>query len=299
MNEFLQHTLNGLSIGSIYALLALGYTMVYGILGMINFAHSEIYMMGAFGAYYISKYLNLGTPSVTNFAIGLTGAVMFAALIGFLVEKLAYKPLRNSPKMNVLITAIGVSILFQFGGQIIFGADPKAFPTLIEDKNLFSLFDSPVHLTDLLIYFVSFASLGILSFIIFKTQTGRAMRAVSLRPDMTPLMGINNDKIISMTFIIGSALAGVAAVLVSIKYPKIDPMMGVRIGMASFVAAVFGGIGSLHGAVVGGFLLGLGETYLIGYGASTYRDAFSFVLLIIVLLYKPTGLFGTTRKEKI
>jgi branched-chain amino acid transport system permease protein len=299
MDEFLQHTLNGLSIGSIYALIALGYTMVYGILGMINFAHSEIYMMGAFGAYYISKYLHLDTPSVTNFAIGLTGAVLFAALIGFLVEKLAYKPLRNSPKMNVLITAIGVSILFQFGGQIIFGADPKSFPTLIEDKNLFSLFDSPIHLTDLLIYFVSFASLAILSFIIFKTQTGRAMRAVSLRPDMTPLMGINNDKIISMTFIIGSALAGVAAVLVSIKYPKIDPMMGVRIGMASFVAAVFGGIGSLHGAVVGGFLLGLGETYLIGYGASTYRDAFSFVLLIIVLIYKPTGLFGTTRKEKI
>ncbi|MBC7420808.1 MAG: branched-chain amino acid ABC transporter permease [Bdellovibrio sp.] len=299
MQEFLQHTLNGLSIGSIYALLALGYTMVYGILGMINFAHSEIYMMGAFGAFYTARFLGLDTPSVLNFAIGLCGAVLFAAAVGFLVEKFAYKPLRNSPKMNVLITAIGVSILFQFGGQIIFGADPKAFPTLIEDQNLFSLFDSPIHLTDLLIYFVSFASLGILSFIIFKTQTGRAMRAVSTRPDMTPLMGINNNKIISMTFVIGSALAGVAAVLVSIKYPKIDPMMGVRIGMASFVAAVFGGIGSLHGAVVGGFLLGLGETYLIGYGASTYKDAFSFVILIIVLLYKPTGLFGTTRREKI
>ncbi|MBC7741656.1 MAG: branched-chain amino acid ABC transporter permease [Bdellovibrionaceae bacterium] len=299
MQEFLQHTLNGLSVGSIYALLALGYTMVYGILGMINFAHSEIYMMGAFGTFYLSKWFHLGTPSLLNFTIGLLGGMIFAAVIGFLVEKLAYKPLRDSPKMNVLITAIGVSILFQFGGQIIFGADPKSFPTLIEDKNLFSLFDSPIHLTDLLIYFVSFASLGILSFIIFKTQTGRAMRAVSTRPDMTPLMGINNNKIISMTFIIGSALAGIAAVLVSIKYPKIDPMMGVRIGMASFVAAVFGGIGSLHGAVIGGFLLGLGETYLIGYGASTYKDAFSFVILIIVLLYKPTGLFGTTRKEKI
>ncbi len=299
MQEFLQHTLNGLSIGSIYALLALGYTMVYGILGMINFAHSEIYMMGAFGAFYTARFLNLDTPSVLNFAIGLLGAVSFAAIVGFLVEKFAYKPLRKSPKMNVLITAIGVSILFQYGGQIIFGADPKSFPALIEDKNLFSLFDSPIHLTDLLIYFVSFASLGILSFIIFKTQTGRAMRAVSTRPDMTPLMGISNNKIISATFVIGSALAGVAAVLVSIKYPKIDPMMGVRIGMASFVAAVFGGIGSLHGAVVGGFLLGLGETYLIGYGASTYKDAFSFVILIIVLLYKPTGLFGQTRKEKI
>lgn len=299
MQEFLQHTLNGLSVGSIYALVALGYTMVYGILGMINFAHSEIYMMGAFAAYYLAKFFDLGTPSPMNFTLGLLGAALIAGLIGYLVEKFAYKPLRNSAKMNVLITAIGVSILFQFGGQIIFGADPKSFPTLIEDKNLFSLADSPVHLTDLLIYFVSFASLAILSFIIYKTQVGRAMRAVSTRPDMTPLMGINNDKIISVTFIVGSALAGIAAVLVSIKYPKIEPMMGVKIGTASFVAAVFGGIGSLHGAVVGGFLLGLGEYYIIGYGASTYRDAFSFFILICVLLYKPTGLFGTTRKEKI
>lgn len=299
MQEFLQHTLNGLSFGSIYALVALGYTMVYGILGMINFAHSEIYMMGAFGAYYVARFLNLNTPSPLNFSIGLLGAALFAGVIGYLVEKLAYKPLRHSAKMNVLITAIGVSILFQFGGQIIFGADPKSFPELIEDRVIFNIFESQMHLTDLLIYFVSFVALAVLSFIIFKTQTGRAMRAVSTRPDMTPLMGINNNKIISMTFIIGSVLAGIAAVLVSIKYPKIDPMMGVKIGTSSFVAAVFGGIGSLHGAVVGGFLLGLAEYYLIGYGASTYKDALSFLILIFVLLYKPTGLFGTTKKEKI
>ena len=299
MQEFLQHTLNGLSFGSIYALVALGYTMVYGILGMINFAHSEIYMMGAFSCYYLARYLKIDTPNPLHFAIGVMGAALCAGLLGFLVEKFAYKPLRDSPKMNILITAIGVSILFQFGGQIIFGADPKAFPDLIKDEELFRIFDSPFHLTDLLIYVVSFVSLAVLSFIIFKTQTGRAMRAVSTRPDMTPLMGINNNKIISATFIMGSALAGVAAVLVSIKYPKIDPMMGVKIGTSSFVAAVFGGIGSLHGAVIGGFLLGLGEYYLIGYGASTYKDALSFSILIFVLLYKPTGLFGSTRKEKI
>lgn len=299
MQEFLQHTLNGLSFGSIYALVALGYTMVYGILGMINFAHSEIYMMGAFSCYYLARYLKIDTPNPLHFAIGVMGAALCAGLLGFLVEKFAYKPLRESPKMNILITAIGVSILFQFGGQIIFGADPKAFPDLIKDEELFRIFDSPFHLTDLLIYVVSFVSLAVLSFIIFKTQTGRAMRAVSTRPDMTPLMGINNNKIISATFIMGSALAGVAAVLVSIKYPKIDPMMGVKIGTSSFVAAVFGGIGSLHGAVIGGFLLGLGEYYLIGYGASTYKDALSFSILIFVLLYKPTGLFGSTRKEKI
>lgn len=299
MQEFLQHTLNGLSFGSIYALVALGYSMVYGILGMINFAHSEIYMMGAFAAFYTARFMGLDTPSPVNFTIGVLSGALLAALIGFCVEKFAYKPLRKSPKMNSLITAIGVSILFQFGGQIVFGADPKLFPNLIEDRTLFTIADISIHLIDMLIYFVSFVSLGILSYIIYKTQTGRAMRAVSTRPDMTPLMGINNNQIISATFLIGSALAGVAAVLVSIKYPKIDPMMGVKIGTSSFVAAVFGGIGSLHGAVVGGFLLGLGEYYLIGYGASTYKDALSFLILILVLLYKPTGLFGTTRKEKI
>lgn len=299
MQEFLQHTLNGLSFGSIYALVALGYTMVYGILAMINFAHSEIYMVGAFSAYYLARFLSLDTPSPINFAIGLLGGALIAALVGFCIEKFAYKPLRNSPKMNVLITAIGVSILFQFGGQIIFGSAPKPFPNLIEDKTLFTVADISVRLIDILIYFVSFVSLAVLSYIIYRTQTGRAMRAVSTRPDMTPLMGINNNKIISATFLIGSALAGIAAVLVSIKYPKIDPMMGVKIGTSSFVAAVFGGIGSLHGAVVGGFLLGLGEYYLVGYGASTYKEALSFLILIMVLLYKPTGLFGTTRKEKI
>lgn len=299
MQEFFQHTLNGLSFGSIYALVALGYTMVYGILGMINFAHSEIYMMGAFMCFYFARLVGLNTPSPANFTLGLLAAGLATGLIGFTVEKLAYKPLRRSPKMNSLITAIGVSILFQYGGQIVFGADPKAFPTLIEDVGLFEVAGIKVHLIDLLIYGVSALSLGALSFIILKTQTGRAMRAVSSRPDMTPLMGIDNNKIISMTFIIGSVLAGIAAVLVSIKYPKIDPLMGNKIGMSAFVAAVFGGIGSLHGAVVGGLLLGLGEYYVLGYGASTYREALSFCILIVILLYKPTGLFGSNRKEKI
>ncbi|MBC7467510.1 MAG: branched-chain amino acid ABC transporter permease [Bdellovibrio sp.] len=299
MQEFFQHTLNGLSFGSIYALVALGYTMVYGILGMINFAHSEIYMMGAFMCFYFARLVGLNTPSPTNFTLGLLAAGLATGIIGFAIEKLAYKPLRNSPKMNSLITAIGVSILFQYGGQIVFGADPKSFPTLIEDVGLFEIAGIKVHLIDLLIYGVSAVSLGALSFIILKTQTGRAMRAVSSRPDMTPLMGIDNNKIISMTFIIGSVLAGIAAVLVSIKYPKIDPLMGNKIGMSAFVAAVFGGIGSLHGAVIGGLLLGLGEYYVLGYGASTYREALSFCILILVLLLKPTGLFGSNKKEKI
>ncbi len=299
MQEFLQHTLNGLSVGSIYALIALGYTMVYGILEMINFAHSEIYMIGAFSAYFVAKFFGLETPSVLNFCTGLTAAILVCAVVGFCVEKFAYKPLRKSDKLNVLITAIGVSILFQFGGQIVFGANPKPFPELIENFEIANYHGIPFRLVDLIIYLVTFISLIILTYVIQKTQIGRAMRAVSSRPDMAPLMGINNNKIISSTFMMGSMLAGIAAVLVATKYPKIDPMMGVKIGTSAFVAAVFGGIGSLSGAVIGGYLLGLGEFYLIGYGGSTYREALSFGILILILIIKPTGLMGVTLKEKI
>lgn len=299
MQEFLQHTLNGLSTGSIYALVALGYTMVYGILQMINFAHSEIYMIGAFAVYYCAKFFGLNTPSPLNFAVGLMAAIVICGLTGVLVERFAYKPLRKTDKLNVLITAIGVSILFQFGGQIIFGADPKSFPELIQNFEIFNFLGIPVNLVDILIYAVTFTSLILLSYLINHTQRGRAMRAVSTKPDAAKLMGINNDSIISFTFIVGSVLAGIAAFLVATKYPKIDPMMGTRIGMSAFVAAVFGGIGNLQGAVLGGYLLGLGEYYLIGYGASTYREALSFFILILILLIKPTGLLGTNTKEKI
>lgn len=299
MQEFLQHTLNGLSTGSVYALVALGYTMVYGILEMINFAHSEVYMLGAFAAYFGARFLGFTSPSIFNFCIGILLALVICALIGYLIEKFAYKPLRKSAKMNVLITAIGVSILFQFGGQIIFGADPKSFPELIHNVEVFNFVGIPINLVDILIYIVTFLSLIVLTFLINHTQSGRAMRAVSSKPDAAKLMGIKTDKIISFTFILGSMLAGIGAVLVATKYPKIDPMMGVRIGMTAFVAAVFGGIGNLQGAVLGGYLLGLGEYYLIGYGASTYKDAFSFSILILILMLKPTGLLGKTAKEKI
>ncbi len=299
MQEFLQHTLNGLSVGSVYALIALGYTMVYGILAMINFAHSEIYMIGAFGAYYAAQLFKIETPSFFNFTIGLMAALLVSGTVGYLVEKFAYKPLRKTDKLNVLITAIGVSILFQFGGQIIFGANPKRFPSLIDDVPVLTLLEIPINLVDMMIYGVTAVSLVALTYMINKTQTGRAMQAVSSRPDMAPLMGINTDRIITVTFVIGSMLAGVASILVATKYPKIDPMMGIKFGTSAFVAAVFGGIGNLPGAVLGGYLLGIGEIYLVGYGASTYREALSFVILIVVLLFKPTGLMGKTMKEKI
>lgn len=299
MQEFLQHTLNGLSMGSVYALVALGYTMVYGILQMINFAHSEIYMLGAFAVFYVARFFGMNTPSTLNFAVGLMAAIVVCGLVGMMVERFAYRPLRKTDKLNVLITAIGVSILFQFGGQIIFGADPKSFPELIQNFQVFSFLGIPVNLVDILIYVVTLFSLVMLSYLISHTQRGRAMRAVSTKPEAAKLMGINNDSIISFTFLVGSILAGIGAFLVATKYPKIDPMMGARIGMYAFVAAVFGGIGNLPGAVLGGYLLGLGEFYLIGYGASTYREALSFFILIIVLLVKPNGLLGTTTKEKI
>jgi len=299
MQEFLQHTLNGLSVGSIYALIALGYTLVYGILELINFAHSEIYMIGAFAAFYIARFFGLDTPSFVNFSIALLAAMSVCAVVGYCVEKFAYKPLRKSDKLNVLITAIGVSILFQFGGQIIFGANPKAFPELIENFEVYNFMDIPIRIVDILIYVVTFVSMLVLMFVLKKTQVGRAIRAVSSRPNMTPLMGINNNRMISAAFITGSILAGIASVLVATKYPKIDPMMGVKIGMSAFVAAVFGGIGSLPGAVLGGYVLGLAEYYLIGYGGSTYREALSFSILIFILLLKPTGLMGVSVKEKI
>jgi branched-chain amino acid transport system permease protein len=299
VQELIQHTLNGLSLGSVYALIALGYTMVYGILSMINFAHSEIYMVGAFAAFYFAQLMGVDTPSTAYFIAIILVAMLACGLVGFAVEKLAYKPLRRSEKLNVLITAIGVSLLFQFGGQIVFGANPKAFPVLVDDVPVLQFGDISLRLIDILIYVVTFSALASLSYFVNKTQTGRAMRAVSTRPDMASLMGISNDRVISMTFIAGSVLAGIAAVLVATKYPKIDPMMGVKIGTSAFVAAVFGGIGSLSGAVLGGYLLGLGEVYLIGYGGSTYREALSFGLLILILLVKPTGLMGKTLKEKI
>ena len=197
MQEFLQHSLNGLSLGSIYALVALGYTMVYGILSMINFAHSEIYMIGAFAAFYFAQLFGIETPSILNFVAGLSAAMVICALVGYAIEKFAYKPLRRSDKLNVLITAIGVSLLFQFGGQLLFGANPKAFPELIENIEVLQFGDIQIRLIDIIIYVVTFISLMALTFFIQKTQTGRAMRAVSTRPDIAPLMGIQNNQIIS------------------------------------------------------------------------------------------------------
>lgn len=300
MEELLQHLINGLSLGSIYALIALGYTMVYGILQMINFAHSEVYMMGAFFAYYTAKYLNLASsPGFGSLAIVLVVTMVLCSLLGLAIEKFAYRPLRKAPKLNVLITAIGVSLFLQYFAQLVFGADPKVFPTLIEEQTLFTVAGAPIKSFDVTILVVSLVSMGVLHFLVYHTKLGKAMRAVSHNASVASILGINVSRVIAYTFIIGSSLAGIGAILVGIKYQKIEPMMGTMIGLKAFVAAVLGGIGSIAGAVTGGLILGISEILVVVYGSSQYRDALAFLILIFILLVKPAGMFGKNRIEKV
>lgn len=300
MEDFIQHLINGLNLGAIYALIALGYTMVYGVLQLINFAHSEVYMVGAFAAYYISRYLSLSDhPGWMPFFICLAFAMLVCSALGVTIYRLAYHPLRHAPKLNVLITAIGVSLFLQFSGQAVFGADPKVFPQVLEDSTLFQWGMIQVRLFDIVIILVAFVAMTGLHFLIQKTKTGKAIRAVSQSPRTASLMGISVNGMISMTFVLGSSLAGIGAVLVGLKYPKIEPLMGMLIGLKAFVAAVLGGIGNLPGAVLGGLLMGVCEEMVVGYLSSSYRDALAFGLLILVLLIRPSGLLGTLRVEKV
>jgi branched-chain amino acid transport system permease protein len=300
MTEFIQHLVNGLSLGSIYALIALGYTMVFGVLKLINFAHGEIYMVGAFAGYYTSHYLHFGQESsILSLLITLVVSMSICGGVGFLIERLAYRPLRRSPRINVLITAVGVSLFLQFSGQLLFGADPKFFPQLFLTSENWSLGEVKINPIQVMIFLIAIILMVGLQYIIFKTRWGRAMRAVSFNHELASLMGIPTDHIISYTFILGSALAGAAGVLVGLAYPKIDPLMGVMPGLKAFVAAVLGGIGNVTGAVVGSIVLGLAEEFLVGYWAPSFRDALAFSILILILLFKPTGLFGTERTEKV
>lgn len=298
--EFIQHLINGVSLGSIYALIALGYTMVYGILQLINFAHSEVYMVGAFAAFYTGRWLGLvERPGFLALIALLVSSIVICALLGVAIERLAYRPLRNAPKINILITAIGVSLFLQYSGQLLFGATPQLFPEVIPDRGVVTIAGAEVRTLDFAILAIGGLFMGGLHYLIHYTLIGKAMRAVSQNRAHAQLMGIPVDRIITLTFVIGSALAGVASVLVGLKYPKIDPMMGTLFGIKAFVAAVLGGIGSLPGAMAGGVLLGLCEEMVVGYLSSTYRDALAFGVLILVLLVRPAGLFGQVKKEKV
>ncbi len=301
MREFLQQLVNGIAWGGIYALIALGYTMVYGILRLINFAHGDVFMVGAFLAFYAVHWFGIGGGAAGPFGVLLVfaTAMIGCALLGITIERSVYKPVRRQPKLNALITAIGVSLLLENGGILVFGPNPKFFPQVIEAK-IYRLSNGVVITNhQILVLAGSCVLMLALQAIVYRTKIGRAMRAVSFHRDAASLMGIPTDRIIIFTFAIGSALAAAAAVLVALTNPKIEPLMGLFPGIKAFVAAVLGGIGSIPGAVVGGLLMGIAETMVAGYISSTLRDAIAFGILIVILIVKPSGLLGGASTEKV
>lgn len=290
--EFLQQVINGLALGSVYALLALGYTMVYGIIQLINFAHGEIYMIGAFAGFYSASTLKL--PLLPTLLV----AMAVSALAGIIIEKIAYKPLRNSPRIALLITAIGISLFLQNAMRLLVGSNPKPFPDLINAGSI-NIGPIQIEVKTILMFAVSALLVILLQFIVYKTKVGKAMRASSQDMEAASLMGINVDNTISLTFAIGSALAGIAGVLVAISYPSITPYMGAMPGLKAFVAAVLGGIGIIPGALVGGIAIGLLETFSKAYISTNFSDAIVFAILIIILLIKPSGLLGKKTNVKV
>jgi branched-chain amino acid transport system permease protein len=353
VETFFQQLINGISQGSAYALIALGYTMVYGVLRLINFAHSDVYMVGAFMGYYLGnakwvQSFGMGSPLVA--VIVMLGSMAICAVVGMLIERFAYRPQRNAPPFTLafwlgllgagfgqlaahtlvgvgigaaagaaigvvlekvglkpvrqtshlalLIIAIGVSLFLENGGQQVFGADPKFFPPVIRTAQIHAgglTLDSQ----RITVLGVSLVLMVLLNVIVHYTKVGKAMRAVSFNLDAAKLMGIDTDRIIAFTFALGSALAGAGGILVSLMYPKIDPLMGLLPGLKAFVAAVLGGIGNITGAMIGGLIIGLAEVMAVGYGQSTYRDAIAFVILVLILLIKPTGIMGKGMVEKV
>ena len=302
MEDFLQNLLNGIAAGSIYALIALGYTMVYGVLKLINFAHGDIFMIGSFVGFYAGRYMARHATgeaaSLGSAALVLLLAMLVCGIVGYLNERIAYRPLRNAPRIASLITAIGVSFLLEYGGQMVFGPDPKFFPTLVE-KKIIHLGTITTTNYQFIVLAVAIVFMGLLQYIIYGTKFGRALRAVSFNFETASLMGIPTDRIISMTFVLGSMLAAVAGILYGLSYPKIDPLMGIMPGLKAFVAAVLGGIGNVPGAVVGGLLIGIIESLVGGSQFSSYRDGIAFVILIVILLFRPSGLFGRYEPEKV
>lgn len=303
LESFFQQLINGLALGSIYALIALGYTMVYGVLRFINFAHSDVLMLGAFSAFYLAPAVEkiVPLPGVGGALIVILLAAMICSAIGVLIEVLAYRPLRNRPKLTVLITAIGVSLFIEYTCQhkAVFGAATRPFPTLLPSSNI-NLLGLTISSNDIVVVVITALLLAAMWFIVQKTRIGTAMRAVSFNQQAAALMGININRIISFTFGLGSALAAVAGILYALKAPGIEPLMGINPGLRAFIAAVLGGIGNLPGAALGGLLLGIVETVAGGIpGLSNYRDAIAFAILILILLLKPSGLLGKSTVEKV
>lgn len=291
-NLFIQQLINGISLGSVYALIALGYTMVYGIIKLINFAHGDIYMVGA--------YIGFFAITVAKMSIfpALLVSMIVTGLLGMLVERLAYKPLRHAPRISVLISAIGVSLFLEYVSMYFVSPTPRTFPAVFDNIS-FHVGGFVINGQQILIFVITFILMAILTYIVQKTKIGKAMRAVSFDTDTAKLMGIDADRVIAVTFAIGSALAAAGGVLVGVYYNSIDPLMGIMPGLKAFVAAVLGGIGILPGAVAGGIILGVIEALVSGFLSSTFRDAAAFAILILVLLFRPAGLFGKNTQEKV
>lgn len=292
MQVFMQQLINGLSLGSIYALLALGYTMIYGIIKIIHFAHGDVYMLGAFFGYYTINFWHF------NFIMALLSSMIFCAIIGMLIEFIAYRPLRHSSRIAVLITAIGVSYFLENGMSVLFSGDTRDFPQVIKQVN-YEWFGIRVTNVQLLIFTTTIILMIVLQLIVKKTKMGRAMRAAAADPVAAELMGININGTISFVFAIGSAMAGAAGVLIGLYYNSIEPTMGMTPGIKAFVAAVVGGVGSIPGAAVGAVIIGCLESMMQAIGFSAFKDAAVYVVLIIVLLFLPAGLFGNKQPEKV
>ncbi|PUA36413.1 branched-chain amino acid ABC transporter permease [Paenibacillus elgii] len=290
--DWAQQIVNGISLGSIYALIALGYTMVYGIIKLINFAHGDVFMIGAFVGFYAIKGWGM------DIVPALLLSMVVCAILGVVIEKVAYKRLRNATRIAALITAIGVSLLIEYGTLYLRGAQPEAYPNAFPNP-FFTIFGASISSQSLYILLISIVLMVILQWVVYRTRIGKAMRAVSYDAEAARLMGVHVDRTISATFAIGSALAGAAGVIFGMYYTKIEPLMGVVPGLKAFVAAVLGGIGIIPGAVIGGLVLGTVETFVSALGYSPWRDAAAFIILILILIFRPSGVLGKNMREKV
>ncbi len=292
LSQFCQQLINGISLGSIYALIALGYTMIYGIIKLINFAHGDIYMLGAYFGFFATTQLGL------SFIPAIILSMFCAAVAGIIIERIAYKPMRNAPRIAILITAIGVSFFLEYTMILLVSPQPRTFPAVFTPV-VYNIGPLVVNSQQIVILASAVILMAVLTYIVNKTTAGKAMRAVSFDADAARLMGINIDRVISTTFALGSALAAAGGVLVGVYYNSIDPLMGMMPGIKAFVAAVLGGIGIIPGAMMGGIILGVVEAMVSGFISSTLRDAAAFGILILILLYKPSGLLGKNVREKV
>lgn len=292
VSTLFQQLINALQLSSSYALLAVGYTMVYGVLKMINFAHADVFMVGAYIAYFV--FLSFGLPFIPTLLIAMAGC----AILAITIERIAYRPLRNAPRLSALITAIGVSLVLEHGTRAAIGPEYRPFPAILP-KTTFHIGGVYFTVSMIWVLITSVILMVALTYIVNRSLIGKAMRAVSYDREAAQLMGINVNQIITFTFAIGAAEAGAAGVMWGLAYPMIDPYMGLIPGIKAFVAAVVGGIGSVPGALVGSFILGTVETATAAFLPSMYRDALAFSILAIVLIFRPTGIFGVGTVEKV